>query len=54
LKKINRPIYVKNLDSFFNKEGPIEHIVKVDIYYQEHKKRMEISGQKWNVILDML
>ena len=33
LKKIERPIYVKNVDSSFNKEGPIEYIVEFNIYY---------------------
>ncbi len=27
----------------FNKEGPIENMVKVNIYYQEHKERTEID-----------
>ncbi len=57
LKKIERPIYVRNIDGTFNKERPIEHIVEVNIYYQEHRERMEINvirGQKWNVILGML
>ena len=57
LKKIERPIYVRNIDGTFNKERPIEHIVEVNIYYQKHRERMEINvirGQKWNVILGML
>jgi len=33
LKKIERPIYVRNVDSFFNKKRPIEHTVEVNIYY---------------------
>ena len=33
LKKIERPIYIRNMNGFFNKEVPIEHIVEVDIYY---------------------
>ena len=33
LKKLNRPIYVRNVDSSLNKKGPIEHIVEVNIYY---------------------
>ena len=39
-----------------NKEGLIKNIVEVNIYYQKHRKRMEIDvigGQKWNVILEM-
>jgi len=54
LKKIERLIYVRNVDSFFNKKRLIEHIVEVDIYYQEHRKRIEIdviSKQKWSIIL---
>ena len=43
LKKIERPIYVRNVDGTFNKEGPIENMVKVNIYYQEHKERTEID-----------
>ena len=40
LKKIKRPIYVRNMNSFFNKEESIEHTVEVNIYYQEHRKRI--------------
>ena len=36
LKKIDRPIYIRNVNSLFNKEGPIEHMVEVNIYYQEY------------------
>ena len=43
LKKIKRPIYVRNVDSFFNKREPIKHTVKVNIYYQWHRKRIEKS-----------
>ena len=32
LKKIKRPIYVRNVDSSFNKKKPIEHMVEVNIY----------------------
>ena len=57
LKKIERLIYVRNVDSFFNKEGSIEYMMEVNIYYQEHRERTEINvigRQKWNVILRML
>ncbi len=40
--KLKKPIYVRNINSFFNKKGPIEHIVEVNIYYQEHRERTEI------------
>ena len=33
LKKIEKLIYVKNVDTSFNKKGPIEHTVEVNIYY---------------------
>ena len=57
LKKLERPMNVRNMDGSLNKEGPIEHTVEVNIYYQGHRERMEIDvigGQKWMVILGML
>ena len=48
---------MRNVDRSFNKEGPIEHTVEVNIYYQEHRERIEIDvigGQKWSVILGIL
>ena len=57
LKKLKRPINVRNVDRSLNKEGPIENIVEVNIYYQEHRERTEIDvigEQKWTVILGML
>jgi len=57
LKKLNGSINVRNVDGSFNKEGPIEHMVEVNIYYQGHRERTEIDmirGQKWTVILGML
>ena len=56
LKKIERPIYMRNLDGIFNQERPIEHTVKVNIFYKGHRERTEIDmigGQKWNIILGM-
>ena len=49
LKKLERPMQVRNVDGSFNKEGPIENMVEVNIYYQEHRERTEIDvigGQK--------
>jgi len=43
LKKIERLIYVRNIDGSLNKKGPIEHTVEVNIYYQGHRERMEID-----------
>jgi len=56
LKKLERPMQVRNVDGSFNKEGPIENTVEVNIYYKGHTERMEIDvigGQKWSVILGM-
>ena len=50
LKKLDRPMYVRNVNGLLNKEGPIEHTVEVNIYYQRHKERIEIDiigEQKW-------
>jgi len=41
LKKIENPIYVRNVDGTFNKEGPIENTVEVNIYYQGHRDRCD-------------
>ena len=49
LKKLKRPIQIRNVDRLFNKEGPIENTVEVNIYYKGHVERMEINvigGQK--------
>ena len=57
LKKIENPIYVRNMDGTFNKEGLIETTVKVNIYYQGYRKRTKINvieGQKQNMILEIL
>ena len=57
LKKMERLIYVRNVDGIFNKERPIEDTVEVNIYYQGYRERIEIDvigGQKWNVILGIL
>ena len=57
LKKLDRPMYIRNMDGLLNKEGPIEHTVEINIYYQGHRERTEIDvirGQKWTVILEML
>jgi len=49
LKRLERPMNVRNVDESLNKEGPIEHMVEVNIYYQGHRERTEINvigGQK--------
>jgi len=32
LKKLDRPMYVRNVDRSLNKKGPIEYMVEVNIY----------------------
>ena len=57
LKRLERPMNVRNVDGSLNKEKPIEHTVEVNIYFKGHRKRMEIDvigEQKWMVILGML
>ena len=57
LKKLERPMQMRNVDRSFNREGPIENTVEVNVYYKRHMERTEIDvigGQKWGVILGML
>jgi len=56
LKKLERPMQVRNVDGTLNKEGLIENMVEVNLYYRGHVERMEIDvigGQKWSVIIGM-
>ena len=56
LKKLERLMNVRNVNGLLNKEGPIENMVEVNIYYQGHRESMEIDvigKQKWTVILEM-
>ena len=49
LKKIKRPIYIRNINSIFNKKGLIKYMVEVNMFYKGHRKRTEIDvigGQK--------
>ena len=49
LKRLERPMNVRNIDESLNKERPIENTVEVNIYYQRHRERTEIDvigGQK--------
>jgi len=54
--KLERPVYVRNVDSILNYAGPIVNTVEVEIFFKGHKERTSIDvigGQKWSVILDM-
>ena len=56
LKKLEKPMQVRNVDGSFNREGPIENTVEVNVYYKGHVEKTEIDvigGQKWGVILGM-
>ena len=57
LKRLEKPMHMRNINRSLNREGSIEHTVEVNIYYQGYRERMEIDmigGQKWTVILGML
>ena len=54
--KLERLVYVRNVDGILNYAGPIVDTVEVEIFFKGHKKRMSIDvigGQKWSVILGM-
>ena len=56
LKKLERPMNMRNIDESLNKERPIKHTVEVNIYLKGHGERTEIDmirGQKWMVIVGM-
>jgi len=56
LKKLERPINMRNVDGLLNKKRPIEYTVEVNIYFKGHRERTEIDmigEQKWTVILEM-
>jgi len=56
-KKLDRPIYIRNVNNTFNYEGPIEYTVEVELFYRGHKERTKIDvieKQKWNIILKVL
>jgi len=43
LKRIERSIYVRNVDRTFNKKGPIDNTVEINIFYKGHRKEKEID-----------
>jgi len=52
--KLERPVYVRNVDSTLNYAGPIIDTVEVKIFFKGHKEQSSIDvirGQKWSVIL---
>jgi len=54
--KLERPIYIKNIDGMLNYVGPIVDTVEIEIYFRGHKEKMLIDiieGWKQGVILGM-
>ena len=54
--KLERPIYIRNVDGTLNYAGPIVDTVELEIFFKGHKERMlidVIGDQKWSMILDM-
>ena len=52
--KLERLVYIRNVDSMLNYMGPIVDTVKVEIFFKGHKEQTlidVIGGQKWSVIL---
>ena len=41
--KLERPIYVRNIDGMLNYAGLIVDIVEVEIYFKKHKERILID-----------
>ena len=55
--KLERLVYVRNMDSTLNYAGPIVDIVEVEIFFKGYKERTSIDvigDQRWSVILGML
>ena len=47
--KLERPVYMRNVDGMLNYAGPIVNTVEVEIFFKGHKERMSIDmigGQK--------
>ena len=54
--KLEKLVYVRNVDGMLNYAGPIVDTVEVEIFFKRYKERTSIDvieGQKWSVILGM-
>jgi len=54
--KLERPVYVRNVDGTLNYMEPTVDTVEVEIFFKGYKERIlidVIGGQKWSVILGM-
>lgn len=56
-KRLERPIYLRNIDGIFNYKEPIEYMVEVELFFKEHKEKISIDmieSQKQSVISGIL
>ena len=54
--KLERPVYIRNVNGTLNYAGPIIDTVEVEIFFKGHKEQTlidVIEGQKWSIILGM-
>jgi len=54
--KLERLVYIRNVNGMLNYMGPIVDTVEVEIFFKGHKERTSIDvigGQKWSIILGM-
>ena len=52
--KLEKPVYMRNVDGTLNYAGPIVDTVEEEIFFKEHKEWTSIDvigGQKWSIIL---
>jgi len=42
-KKLDKPIYVWNMDNTFNHKESIKYIVKLKLFYKGYKERIKIN-----------
>jgi len=54
--KLERPIYVRNVNGMLNYVRLIVDTMEVEIFFKGYKEKTSIDvieGQKWSIILDM-
>jgi len=54
--KLEKLVYMRNVDGMLNYVGPIVDIVEVEIFFKGHMEQTSIDvigGQKWSIILGM-
>jgi len=54
--KLERPVYVRNVNGMLNYVRLIVDTVEVEIFFKGYKEKTSIDvieGQKWSIILDM-